>query len=824
MRVPPPGLLKLDRRALLDDVKERLAEVLPAYANREEDPTDPGWLLLEQAAWLVELMTEQLDKYPFAVVQQLVHMMGGHIRPAQPALGVLLAEPVREGMLDLDPRRPSPWRFFTPQSEDLDIIEFVPAESGVNIVKAGVTSLCEVSGEELHLIGPAVPASGLDGQVMARRGRRRSRALRHERITFTAVTNNPDGLVEGMHNAIKQLEDRRLGWLRLEVSQPAKEKVILTATIDPGKAFERMAPGGIWVGGDLEGDWGSLDGSSWTPPVTIARHPMLPPHLHDQYPLPGSEEGQILVIDVPENFPVAELLVRKASPTPQTVLEAIWTTLANYDARLAPVNRIIEVHVDLPEEPGDLEPRWLAGAIAAGHWPRLTQRQPNTIASIAIEPQKKAGSVRLAWVHEGATGSRVPKPTAWAVGEDGKVSHEELAVRERWRLSLPATERGAPMPTVVAYDVDITPDVRSVLMVSGGHPSAIYVNALLVVNAPAVSDGRNVLIDRNVPISANLLHEDVVTAGVIDQLLGEPIVPVTAGLLRQLALAHFSVQGQDGVRDFEGVQLDATEGTMVFNAPNESGTFRPFRPGTNIRLDWYRRTDGASGNQGAGAIQLLDQPPPVVPSFGAVINPLPTYYGADRESAEAAVERMFGPSGGVPVTPADFEREVRLALGSRGRRWLVRCWTYAERALVSTAFWPFPTATDEPDAEVVAAERALASAGPDTLLVVLGPRDAEIEEDDLDWARRTVQRMVQRLAARLPIVRNAVVMGFKPLTLTVPEDDYDPTVSLPIFDLAAMEGEIRDLRGHASEERPAAVLLLNAAVVDVVAEQQEILE
>ena len=86
MRIPPPGTLKLSREALMEDVKERLIKSLPHYANQEDDPTDPGWLLLEQAAWLVELLSEKLDEYPYAVVQQFVHMMGGHLLPAQPAV------------------------------------------------------------------------------------------------------------------------------------------------------------------------------------------------------------------------------------------------------------------------------------------------------------------------------------------------------------------------------------------------------------------------------------------------------------------------------------------------------------------------------------------------------------------------------------------------------------------------------------------------------------------------------------------------------------------------------------------------------------------
>ena len=63
MRVPPPGLLKLNRQDLLNDVRARLAEKYPDYADESDlDATDQAWIILEQAAWLVELLSEQLDQ------------------------------------------------------------------------------------------------------------------------------------------------------------------------------------------------------------------------------------------------------------------------------------------------------------------------------------------------------------------------------------------------------------------------------------------------------------------------------------------------------------------------------------------------------------------------------------------------------------------------------------------------------------------------------------------------------------------------------------------------------------------------------------------
>ena len=72
MRVPQPGLLQLDKEDLLNDVREWLAERYPDYADESDyDATDPAWIILEQSAWLVELLSQQLDFYPYSMVQEL---------------------------------------------------------------------------------------------------------------------------------------------------------------------------------------------------------------------------------------------------------------------------------------------------------------------------------------------------------------------------------------------------------------------------------------------------------------------------------------------------------------------------------------------------------------------------------------------------------------------------------------------------------------------------------------------------------------------------------------------------------------------------------
>ena len=803
-------------------MRERLAIRIPHYGETEADPTDPGWLLLEQAAWLVEILSERLDDYPFTVVQQFVHMMGAHVRPAQPSVGVVLAQVQIEGTLKLNPRRPSPWRFFTPQDEDMDSVEFVPAESDVDLRQGHFLSLCEFASDELHLVGPDEAITGIDGHVMWRAERRRCKAFQYEKVEYVAVTNNAEGLIKALENAMEMLEERRIGWLKMEIEHRSKETVVLHAEIAPEGAFARVAPGGIWMGGDLEGDWGTLDGSTWTPVVTIRNHPLLPPHLHNQFPLPGYEEGQILLTDVPENFPVAELLERKASPMPEQVIEAIWQTLGNQDARCHSIKPAVTTSFK-KWEPSDLEPSWVAAALASGIWSKLTRDQPKSVFHLAlIGDSKRKGHVRVAMVHKAADSDKIPRISVYPLKRDGSVDEVALDVREAWRLPVPPLPGDDVMPTVVAYDIEFHAEHGSLLIAASHKPAGAMLNALLVANIPSVNDGRVETITRNVPTQLSMLYEDILTRPVVTQLLEEPIPRSAADVLRKLSLCYFSVDGQDPIVDWEGVQVDPSEGTMTINAPDETGAFRTFRTGADINLEWYRRTDGASGNRKPNEIVLPEQPPSLVPKIDAVTNPLGTFFGADRESPKAAIDRLFGPGGATPVMASDWERLVRGALGSRGRGWFVRAWTYTERTLVSSAFWPFSSFTQEPDAEVNRVAARMAQSGPDTLLVVVGPQNGVLADEDLDWARRTIRRMVQRLNRRVPTMRDAIVTRFWPLTMEVTEET--PELYPPVFDLQAMQGnKLSDPYGRLAEDRPKAMLLLNAAVTQVVMIEEEVL-
>ena len=61
----------------MEDVSRAWEKSTQITKKSEYDATDPAWVILEQAAWLVELLSEQLDRYPYHLVQEFVHMMGG---------------------------------------------------------------------------------------------------------------------------------------------------------------------------------------------------------------------------------------------------------------------------------------------------------------------------------------------------------------------------------------------------------------------------------------------------------------------------------------------------------------------------------------------------------------------------------------------------------------------------------------------------------------------------------------------------------------------------------------------------------------------------
>ena len=568
MRVPPPGLLKLDRAALLRDLRERLAEHYPDYSNEDElDSTDPAWILLEQAAWLVQLLSEQLDQYPFSVVQQFVHMMGGSVIPAQPSVGVVVVNAESPGTITLERDRPAPWRFFTIQTEDIDLIEFVPVEPSIDLRNVRILSLSEIVDGELFCLGGSAEATGLAAHESWRQAPARSRVFNGEWIRYELLSNNAEDLLETVNKTIESLGERKMGWLHLQAEQASTERVVIHAHIDLAGAFTETVPGGLTDGTDIYGQWGTLDDSTWTPPVRIANDGTLPPMLRGTAPLPGLRSGTILIPGVPENFQVRKLLERHAAPIPTGVVKAIWSTLTHMDQKLANLSPTILRGVEAPEDA--LEPRWADTALAQGMWGVLADRARQTYIHIDLqEHDLHASTLRIAFVLKNISEDDKRDIRVFGVDADG-LGRVELSCQEAWQLRLPDPEGGRRLVLVTAFDIKVSEAHREILIATEYQPISVLANALMVANAPPVNDGREVIVSRNVPEGVSLLYEDVVSRSVIEHLLEHGIPPKAAEILRALPLASFSVEGQERIRDYGGVRGEPSGGQMAVNAAEE---------------------------------------------------------------------------------------------------------------------------------------------------------------------------------------------------------------------------------------------------------------
>lgn len=818
MRVPQPGLLKLEQEALLRDVRDRLAERMPSYQENIDDPTDPGWLLLEQAAWMVELLSEQLDQYPFAVVQHFIHMMGGHLLPAQPAIGSVMVEPARDATLKVERHRPRRWRFFTQQTETSDVVEFVPVENDVPLRRSRVLSSCEVSSGELFTAGKPEGTEGIAGQ-MAWRGRlARAGVFAHERVRFILVTNNVEKLKETLEKVVERFAKKKVGWLKLSIEEgDTDNRLVLVAEPHVAGAFAESAPAGLSAGGDLVGDWGTLDNSTWTPQVELSHHPILPAHLRGSRPMPGPRNGTILIPDLPENFDVTDLLVRQASPLPETVVDAIWATVGNMDTSLTKMKPAVKRHFGHDVDTGIPQPTWVAGALECGAWSTLRRASVTSAIHIDVGPAREPDRLRVGLLLDQQDITELPRIRVYGIIDGGQMVRTPLKHKVAWRLPAPPRRPGGRMELLVAVDVTLTPETSSVLLAVEDRPLCVMLNSMMVMQAPVVADGRSVAVERNVPEGVSLLTEDLVTTAVIDRLLLGTLPRDAGKHLKNFPVASAAVEGREAIDDWEGVQIDASSGQIMLNAPDATGDRRTLRPGTLVTFDWYRRTDGTAGNVGPNTISLVEQEVDATPQIYDVLNPVGTFFGMDRETEASATARLFAPAGGTPVLPSDFERLVRQALGRRANGWVVRCWTYAERSLVSSGLWPEVEPGAEPEAETQRLERDLANAGPSTLLVVLGPKEGVLGDDDLDWARSTVKQEIRRQAKRLPTVSDALVTRFWPLTM-VCEETVD--LHLPCWDPNSMTGEVTDGKGRGGQP-PRAVILLNAAVTDVFAGEDE---
>ena len=163
------------------------------------------------------------------------------------------------------------------------------------------------------------------------------------------------------------------------------------------------------------------------------------------------------------------------------------------------------------------------------------------------------------------------------------------------------------------------------------------------------------------------------------------------------------------------------------------------------------------------------------------------------------------------MLPSDWERLIRVSLGVRARGWIVRCWGHSERSLVSTALWPVFPKDPQIEREQLRLQRAIDNAGPEVLLVVLGPTKDIIDTEDLDWARGVIQGLVRKEQERLPLIKEIIVTRLYPLTQEILQEES--AAALPSFALDSMrDGLLKDPEGRRSVA-PAGRILLNGALV-----------
>ena len=175
---------------------------------------------------------------------------------------------------------------------------------------------------------------------------KRSKIFEGEWIRYDIITSNAEDLLETLEAAIEALNSRQLGWLDFRTDQPSPEIVSVFARVDLGKAFMTDTPTGLTMGGDVQGRWGTLDDSVWTPPVRVKDHPRIPVRLKGRAPMPGSRKRNHSVAWIPENIPVSELLERKSQPLPTNIVEAIWITLTHMDQKLASLKPTVNRGID----------------------------------------------------------------------------------------------------------------------------------------------------------------------------------------------------------------------------------------------------------------------------------------------------------------------------------------------------------------------------------------------------------------------------------------------------------------------------------------------
>lgn len=748
MRVPNPPSLRIDRRELLKSIEGDLRKRAPQL--NLADPTDPGVMLLEQAAWMVETLSERLNRVPERTLEQITQLLGLELQAARPAIGVVVLSVDVPGALNVTRESPAPLRFVSPATERSWATDWVPLEPSVFLGEDEIAALLHVENRQLAV--RAMGTAEFPGSGFVQVGPP-NRADLFDQVEIVAwiSTTTPNEDAEKLRANLHVLTKTRK-WLRARIISPEKgeaSRVGLALSVDLPAALDGLVPvqqAGLAPQLHLP----LSDVGPFRLELRYADLPEVPPEIRGM-PVPSEGRGQhrhLIVSGLAWGLPVDRLLAAPASPPSTLLARSAWEELTLGTSLHARAHQLrYELH---PIREADLQP-W-ARAMVRFHpqWEEQFSSGAKYLVLIRLGEHDQPRTARVGLL------GKSPRPSFWVLGEDWAPTTATGA----WTL-LVATSPGQHMG-FSAWDVRIPAGSRWLLGVVEGNLDAAAANPILTINAPTVRDGRGVPIVHTTPELVTLLRKDIVTRDGVDRDRAHPLLQDPLGapggaseLLNRFPIASISTSDGGSIDDWVGVGLDAATGELSLNAPDEEAFTRQLSPRTTVKLQWYRYTDGAAGNLPVGAIRQLQGEKGTSLQVHGVYNPIPTFGGLDREPAGAAIERLLASGGGFPIVPADFERLVRHALRRRGKQWVVRCWTASERRLLPWTWW-------SPDGQRTDHQRTLQSkldlAGAETLLFVVGPPGSDATDTEMLQAEQAVREALTELKKRLPLVRDALVV------------------------------------------------------------------
>lgn len=866
MRIPPPGSLKLSREALLHDIVQQLGKRYPEMQDVIDDPADPGWLLLEQAAWMVEQLSEQLDEYPRHAVQHLLHLAGHSLNPALPAMGVTVLETPIAGRIHLFENDHHPVRFFAQSTEVEEPVEYVPIEPGsIPVVPGEIVGVyrLEARGDLVRMTPheerafPDTHATWLEAPIPLE-------ALQLEDIHFTF----PLALRDRLSELMSRYNQEPRGWMSLAFDgrETANEVGVRwrvgleTPRVDYFESEETgvQALSFAWkelplhpLRADMPGDYDYRPPLKLRPEIAaLGARLVLAPNGTARIEV-GRGGNWLRQRPVPE-------LVAMARPIPARIAEQFYQTLlvsiTDWDERgtlpYEPVRT--EIFRKLPQAATITAP-WLSAALQNRAWDNLFEGEPADVIHIRLADKLAPGqSLRFGLILNRAEREEsLPLQIfALALSPGGRATMVQLDVKasaqaggmgtvgsppplqQLWRFTWPShmalrggmvAQPGGESLEMRCFEVNLPPAflANGFLCVLSRKPPesgerrelrGVVLNPLLLANTPMVRDGRGITLTTAMPESLSLFWRNLVSRDVLRRLEHLSLPVSCLERLRTLVLARVQVPRQAGMQeDWAGMAVDAAEGQITVNAPDITGNRLPLRRGDVVRIHWYRRTDGARANVMTKKVVLVEQSTLAPVPIRRVTNPLPMIGGQDAETVEQGISRLFGaPLRTLPVTSAEFEQWAALQLADLCPGWTLRCWGEAERSLLACDWW---VGSDEDARQLDRLRQLLADAGPRALLLVVGlPRHAPAGVD-FEKARQILLRSWETLVGRLPTLDTLVVAPFVPLLHeTRGGVPLRASPESPRFDLKGIDGWL--LEGRRVRPVPAQIwFYLNAAIV-----------